>query len=1042
MAGVQQAQWSRYLDEKSGKYYFYNKATRKTVWRRPKGFRRSGSAVSSSSSRNTPRKAQPLRSATGGIEPSLGTGRDSDFAVEGLTRRGSKFNMANPLTAGKATDASTGSSLEMVNRASPSKDQSEGKTLTVAGVSHSVEERGNGTAKKSTSAWKGGRGAGTAVKKAKRAMRRLQMMQKLKKQKESVRLNVLDTMDAIGFTARNFKHRARDIVNIANMAFLVVALGAIISVSYSSGRKSIDTSLSYLGIDQVERVQTKFSTMLDHTKGTINMLSYMTSRRSFLADALDDRTSALLYGALLSNPQFAHFEVDGLGAMRGDFTKVTDNARRTIYVWSTFANGSRAVRKSVDQGSTFTGAVIAEKGETLETSLFDMFPSCAGRGVTAENKSCVFSSLQGQPSNINKIRHTRLLHCCGLGDAGTTSVSLTIDTLGLNQTIVVDDAVQIANKFQETHADKSFRIVLYDESLGIVARSFNETGQTDAWCDGGIHDQFLRECYRRIYSFYGRICKLRLKSGAQQQCSESAVIAKDLMKGPLNGCLRASLESDQEQHIFKSRLGDSGVQLKLTYGQDSKLEAYRIFLDSIHPDVSGGLAVAFSEVAFQASFGHGMLVTIPVVSAFLLLMSFGCSHLSLSLLGYDAKSLKGVRLGADTQPQSSSLQYMRHALQIITTVASSAKSLVARWWLLLIIFSTIIAVINAHIMGRGWGISMLTCKRDVSWRAYQGATRALSTIFRVPVAWACWTQMWTSRCLEEIPTGTRGRCTYWCRQNHKTHQMSKRYWVGLIAATSIATVCEFFFGYLLDDDGVGYEQHGIGIYLLLEILTVLSYFAVLPFVCRRRYSTKRKTDIELVDGDVTLEHSNDRGSVSSVSSVGSLGELVAESAGRDDGNKTDEISLGVQSSTEYSGRRVRSASVTSKNLDYIEGWGFWSTAGVTVAIFMGIHVVVTALIEASSLTAKAGDLHALNPPQLTTSEVSRVLEVLWFAPLLVCMLLSMRQMPDAHSHTAFGLLSGFFSCLFPFILGRSFLFFLVWFKSDINGWFQCELFFV
>lgn len=268
--------------------------------------------------------------------------------------------------------------------------------------------------------------------------------------------------------------------------------------------------------------------------------------------------------------------------------------------------------------------------------------------------------------------------------------------------------------------------------------------------------------------------------------------------------------------------------------------------------------------------------------------------------------------------------------------------------------------------------------------------------------------------------------------------MSKRFWVGLIAATSVASVCEFFFGYLLDDDGVGYEQEGIGIYILLEILTVLSYFIILPFVWRRRYSTKRKTDIEIVDGDETLKGSEGRESVSSVSSFGSLGELGAESAGKNDGDKTDEIALGVQSSAEYPGRRVRSGSVTSRDLDYVKGWGFWSTAGVSVAIFMGIHVVITALIEASSPTAEAGGLHALNPPQLTSSEVSRVMEVLWFVPLLVCMLLSMRQMPDAHSHTAFGLLSGFFSCLFPFILGRSFLFFLVWFKSDIAGWFQCE----
>ena len=862
-------------------------------------------------------------------------------------------------------------------------------------------------------------------------------MQRLKKQKESVRLNVLDTMDAIGFTARNFRHRARDIVNIANMAFLVVALGSIISVCYSAGRKSIDTSISFLGINQMERVQTTFSTMLDRTKGTVDMLSYMTSKKgAFPSDALDDRTTALLYGTLLSDAQLVHYEVNGVGAMRGGFTGVGSDAWKNTHVWSTYANGSRAVRTSVDQGKTFSGMALAEKGGNLEASLFGPIPSCTARPVTAKNKSCVFSALEGQArSTLGGTHHPRFLHCCGLGNAGTASAYLAIDALGLNQTVVVDDSLQIANKFQETHADKSFRIILYDASLRIVARSFNETGQSDAWCDAGIHDQFLRETYRRIFGLYDRVCGLELAHGVQKQCSESDAIAADLIEGPLNGCLKTWREGDKEQHIFKSQVGDSGVQLKLTYGQDSKLEAYRIFLDSIHSDVAGGLAVAFSEVAFQASFGHGMLVVIPIVSAFLLLLSFGCSHLSLSLLGHDKKRLE--KASSSTVARLSDLQPMHHVMQIMDTVVSSATSLFARWWLLLIVFSMVIALINAQIMGRGWGISLLTCRRDASWKTYQGLARAMSTLFRIPVAWTCWRQMWTSRVLEEIPVGSRGRCSCCCPQSERTHQMSKRFWIGLFAATSVASGCEFLFGFLLDDDGVGYEQQGIGVYIALEIFTVLSYFFILPFVWRRRYSTKRKTDIEVVDGAGNSEEriGIDRGSVSSVNSIGSLSEL---GEGGEDDDKTDEISMGVHSSAEYPGRRPRSGSTHSKNLDYIQGWGFWSTAGVIIAFCMGMHVVVTALIEASSPTAEAGQLHALTPPKLTSSEVSRVCEVLWFVPLLLCMLLSMRQVPDAHSHTAFGLLGGFFSCLFPFILGRSFLFFLVWFKRDITGLFQCE----
>ena len=53
---------------------------------------------------------------------------------------------------------------------------------------------------------------------------------------------------------------------------------------------------------------------------------------------------------------------------------------------------------------------------------------------------------------------------------------------------------------------------------------------------------------------------------------------------------------------------------------------------------------------------------------------------------------------------------MHKLISIIHTIAASAKSLFVRWWLLLIL-AVVIALINAHIMGRGWGVSMLTCKR-------------------------------------------------------------------------------------------------------------------------------------------------------------------------------------------------------------------------------------------------------------------------------------------------------------------------------------------
>ena len=93
--------------------------------------------------------------------------------------------------------------------------------------------------------------------------------------------------------------------------------------------------------------------------------------------------------------------------------------------------------------------------------------------------------------------------------------------------------------------------------------------------------------------------------------------------------------------------------------------------------------------------------------------------------------------------------------------------------------------------------------------------------------------------------------------------------------------------FLLDDDGVGYEQQGIGIYILLEIFTVICYFAILPFVWRRRYSTKRKTDIELVDGDDDSEEEIGRDSLLSQSSEALRGVNCGESG------KTDGVFIGV-----------------------------------------------------------------------------------------------------------------------------------------------------
>ena len=991
--------WARHLDKKSGKYYFHNKLTGETVWKRPIGYlkksreRKSEVAFTTTPRRNVGKRAHSTITKT--------TFREDDKQISGGPRDRS-VNTSNPLSQ-PIENKGPENGVELIERHRQSSAATQSNNTS--GSDNDGQAKSDSTGDKSarTSAWKS---AGSDIaKKAKRAMRKLQMMQRLKKQKENIRENVLDAMDAISYTARNFRHRARDIVNIANLGFLVIALGMIISVCFSSGRRSIDSSMSYIGIREVENLKSQADSLLKYSKGTVRMVSFVAQSRGGDTD-LDDVTTAFLFGALSSNAAAVYFEVNGLGAMRGGMMHSNRGPDPKTYVWSTHSNGTRGVRSSDGQGQTFSSPGI-DNGR-LE-KYYNNLPKCENRLQTA-NKSCIFTLVK-EISNSSYF-----LHCCNLVQGERSSMLLSLDSMRLNGTVISDDDFQNTYNFQETHSDKSLRIILYDASTTVVASSVNDARTHERWCDSGVRDEFLRESYRRISAMYDRECQMS-PALAPRECSESDPIVRDLITGPWVGCLKNTIKRDVDMHIFKSRVGETGAQLKLTYGQDSKIDAYRLFIDSFHQDVEGGLAVLFSEVAFQSSFGYGMLVVVPVVSAFLLLMSFGCSHLSLSLLGYDNKKIMQQVTNVSSR-RLSILQPVNNAKNVALTFYAATYRLFARWWILLILFSAILAAFNAFIMGRGWGISMLTCQRNTAWKSYQGWARALSTMFRIPVAWLCWKEMWPAKCSRKVEaqTGPQGCCSFLWHGEGSEHRLSRRFLIGLASATTVGLTCEFLFGYFLDDDGVGYEQRGVGVYIALEIFTVVCYFAILPFVCRCRYSTQRKTDVELVDsaGAATNDH------------------LFAES-------RDSNVSVVTLESSDESLAAPTKIENQDKDAGFTTGWDTWSKLGVATGVCLGIHVVVTALIESSAPTAEAGKLHSMVPPQLTISEISRVCEVLWFFPLLFFMLMSMRGQPDAHSHTAFGLLGGFFSCLFPFILGRSFLFCLVWFKRDITGWFQCEL---
>ena len=245
-------EWERHLDKKSGKYYFHNKVTKKTVWKRPKDYVKRSKTRTSESISNTQTTG---RKATRRWKTGLSA---SDFKGNNhMVQDGHMENMIktdNPMNKQVEHNSDVDSvELTELTGQKPALAQIKHGLSSASTSARPEEVESESTVDKGalTSAWK--RNGSDVAKKAKRAMRKLQMMQRLKKQKETVRENVLDTMDAISYTARNFRHRARDIVNITNLAFLVIALGLVISVSFSTGRKSIDSAMSYLGIREVDK---------------------------------------------------------------------------------------------------------------------------------------------------------------------------------------------------------------------------------------------------------------------------------------------------------------------------------------------------------------------------------------------------------------------------------------------------------------------------------------------------------------------------------------------------------------------------------------------------------------------------------------------------------------------------------------------------------------------------------------------------------------------------------------------------------------------
>ena len=656
----------------------------------------------------------------------------------------------------------------------------------------------------------------------------------------------------------------------------------------------------------------------------------------------------------------------------------------------------------------------------------------------------------------------------------TTHVGYLLNQDVLHASVLLDETLQLRNNFTLTNPLANVRIFVHDPSLNIIASSVNRTllqeqlknvyGQihvssepklqvsptsssyNQQWCQANGTDHLIVESWRRLTA----LIDSHTGTLTSDRCAPN--LLTEMLDMPRDGTLNYFHQTGRSS-VFKGHLRnvpananasnstvtpEGGVELKLTFGQDTKIECMRVFLlPRMHNymENGNGVVVLLSEIAISSSHQYGMLVLIPVVAATLLLVSFGFTHLTLSLLGHNLNdgealiktaSVMSIKQNKERHRRTSSSSRQRRssfterfqnnlveftetstcwmAFQASCLALKRAFfKLVCRWWLLLVLFSILVSAVNTVIVGRGWSYS-LQCARSDDWTMFRGMARFLSSIFRIPVAWMSW---------REVDNDING----------EKRMSNKVFWVALFCVTLVASLCDFFTSFLLinenDHDHVTYNEQNKITYIVLETFVTMCWFALLPFIWKRSHS--RRKDVRVVDDDDDDDDDDvDGDNVSAANSdilrSGSVASISRRKIGENDTVDVDE------DGTHWTQRVLIE-----------KGWDQWAWAGVFISLAVGIHVGITHLLEGTSDQNIVQQRH--QQQELTSPEVSKILEVVWFVPLALCVTVSMLLQPDAHSHTAFALMGGIFAFLVPYILGRSFLFLLVWYGGQITSFF-------
>ena len=1103
--------WQSHLDETSNKTYYFNTDTQETTWKRPSELPNGPRRVAKLE-KHSPRhsrlanmkKKSSIDNNKNQHRPAASIELISGQQISEKYKRTQSGNMSHIVTEMKVSTTSInrplvdlpgpgGSGRELVTKEDdpPLKLDSTNTSTTTSTTSFATPkgEHKKDTIKRTRN--------DNIVRTGSRLLSHVE-------EQERVKLHVLESLHAVGFSARSFRHRARDIVNVTNIFLLVISMTSIMLVSYTYSRSTIDNTLSFVGNQEILRVNNYLEDTIDRTRLTAKSISYLnlTSSNNDVVDRdMNDMDAMLLYlssvsrdnrivdvrRSITTNIKQGEIGKGEIGIFNSNSITQSDDATNTYYTtWSKTGQDPTAkyIVKTINSN---TGKTIATTTATT-TSSNELLSTESIRGIKYEPCISAYLSLSSNhcrflPSTTSLNTEGRM--CCSFTfNSITTNVAYLLNNNVLKSSPLLNSELQKRNNYTETYPVSNVRIFLHNPSLHIVSSSVNNselsdkfksgyasgnskrpavsstTGDTTIpiqnWCHSNATDKLIVESWRRLTALVETH-----NTDLNGRCSSG--IRRELLDMPYDGAINY-LNSIGDSSRFKGHLKltlannmvkhnatvtpEGGVELKLTFGADTKIECMRVFLLpqlNHYLENGNGIVVIISEIAVTSQHQFGTLVLIPLVAATLLLMSFGFTHLTLSLLGHNLNESEaltktastinminnkqgvhkrgsssshgsGDMTGISVRRRSSSngtkkrtrrrssytARFTDNIVQfsdtntfcvqtkeICATVRSAFMKLVTRWWLLLVLFSIPIAILNSFFVGRGWSYSM-DCTRAESWTLFRGLARFLSSSFRVPVAWMAW---------REVDNDHNG----------EKRMTSRIFWISLIVVTIIASTGDLLSSYLLVDetknDHVTYEGNNKIYYAIIETFVVMCWFAILPFICKRSHS--RRKDVRVIDSDEE-----------DFADIKMEGDI-----------STSEIEEKDQVETLEDGSKWTQRIIVRK------GWDKWAIAGVIISLTVGLHVGVTHLLQATTDQDVVFRAHRNDTPYLTPPEVSRVFEVVWFLPLVLCVTASMLIQPDAHSHTAFALMGGVFAFLVPYILGRSFLFLLVWFGGQISTFF-------